>query len=134
MRPFERCVARNRQAHVCEAFRPAAAHSDLLDLQHPWHLYGLQYIVAHRGRHTVDECSHRASTELEADVDHDAGNHECGHGIGLRKPRDTEPRGQPYAGQAHDHYRRRPDIRREMQRIGFQGLAVIFPGGPVEDS
>ena len=82
-------------------------------------LHYLGDAVLQAGRGGIEQGVHGALAEAPADPHHDCADAEGRHGI---RGRNTELD----ADQARDHHSRAPDVGLEMQRVGFEGLAVVF--------
>ena len=106
---------------------PARRMRTLVTASTPLHLPGgVRHLVAQIVGDAVQEVVDRLLAQFQADPDHDSGHAQGGDRVGVGQPRQIEGLRRQHAQQSQKHDARRPDIGREVQGIGLQGLAVVF--------
>ena len=125
--PLEADRMAHRERDVGKHLRSGPPHADLRDRLDAVHLPGRTgHLVAKIVGDAVQEVVDRLLAQLQADPDHDSGHGQGGDRVGAGQPRQIEVLRRQHAQQSEEHDARRPDVGREVQGIGLQGLAVVF--------
>src|SRR5437879_2609391 len=85
-------------------------------------------LAAHPRRRGVEQSIDSSPRQTPTDVDDDSCYEERGDGVGIAKPADAVGPANHDQRQAQHDYAARPNVCREMKRVRFESLAVIFGG------
>ncbi len=89
-------------------------------------------LVAHSRRSGIEQSVDRLAGQPPAHVDHHAGHEQRSHRIGVAQPVDIPDSPQQNQEQTENHDPARPDVGGEVQRIGFERLAVVLGCDPAQ--
>ena len=92
----------------------------------------LAILRAGLGRRGVGEGVDGAAGELPRDVEDDAGDEDCGDGVGEFERGDVPMLTAVGRGQAEEDGERGPDVGAEVDSVGFEGFALGLAGDAVE--
>ena len=127
---FERKVTRHGYAQVNERLTAHIAHADAIHAAHILHLSNRHgNMIGQAVRRAVEQRVRRTPPKPQTYKDDDERDEKGRDGIGAHKDSALPARfAIPNQRQTDEDHAGAPDVRAKVQRVRFQGLAVVFLG------